>query len=156
MGAMRDRKVETLKDVLSRVVRTLDIEKQLLTHAVGPVWERAMGERLARHTRAAQLRAGVLTVEARSAAWMNEAAMQRDQIRERMNLELGGQHVREVRFRLGGAFPPLRPVNDEPKHLPTEVEVESARRALSHDGGDTGAELTARAMALALKRHKAR
>jgi hypothetical protein len=149
---MADRKFETVSDVLNRVVRTLEIERDLLAHAVGSVWSRTVGERLAAHTRAAQLRGGVLTVEARSAAWLNETSLLREQIRERLNAELRGTVVREVKFRLGGGFPPLGgEVRRGIDLRPTEEEIERARAELSAESTE-GADLAARALALSRKR----
>lgn len=146
---MADRRLEPLADVLNRVVRTLDIERELLTHAAGPAWDRTVGERLARHTRATQLQGGVLTVEARSAAWLNEVSLLRDDICTRLNVELRGPAVRHVRFRLGGGFPPLDA--DRAIDPPTDDEVRRAEAELATEG-EQGAQLAARAYALSRKK----
>jgi len=152
---MASRKVEAVSDVLLRVVRTLEIEAKLLSHSVEPTWPRAVGARLAAHTRAISLRAGVLTVEARSAAWMNELSLMREQLRVLLNAALPGAPVRELRFRLGGGFAPLGGGPHKAVTEASEVEVEAARRELaaasaSGPSGD-GAELVARAFALSRK-----
>ena len=79
----------------------------MLAHAVEPAWPRAVGPELARHTRAAKLHAGVLTVEARSTVWLNEVSLLKESLLEKLRAELPAATIREVRFRLGGAFPPL-------------------------------------------------
>jgi hypothetical protein len=146
---MPQRKIETLPDILRRVVRGLDMEAKLLSHSVEPAWPRAAGARLAEHTRATRLRDGVLTIEARSASWLNEISLLRDQIRERLNAELGGPRVRDLRFRVGADFPPLKERTASIEA--SEIEVASARRTLA-SGGTVGAELAARAYVLASKR----
>lgn len=148
---MAERNIETIADVLRRVVRTLDIERELLTHAAGPVWARTVGERLALHTRATELRGGVLRVEARSASWLNEVSMLREQIRERLNTELKGILVREVRFRLGGGFSPLDASGTVKTVEASEEEIEKAAEELEPNGPD-GARLIARAFALSQKK----
>jgi hypothetical protein len=150
---MRERHFEPVSDVLHRVVRGLDIEEQLRAHAVEPAWPRAVGPRVAASTRPAQLRAGVLLVEARSAAWMNEAALLREQIRESLNREMGGHFVRELRFRLGGGFPPLVPVPVPPRPAASEAEIAEVVAELIASAGIEGAQLVARARAL--QRHAA-
>jgi hypothetical protein len=147
LPAVTTRKIELLPDVLRRVVRSLDIEAKLLSHAVEPVWARVAGPRLASHTRATQLRNGVLTIEARSASWLNEVSMLREEVRERLNTELGGIRVRDIRFRIGNDFPPME--RPPPPVEVTEIEVASARRTL---GTGVGADLAARAYVLASKR----
>lgn len=145
----KPRDAELLADVLQRVVRGLDIEKKLLSHSIEPAWPRAAGARLAKHTRAAKLRDGVLTVEARSASWLNEVAMMREPLKARLNTELGEHRVKELRFRLGGAFPPL--VEPVAPAEPTDAELASARRSLAEAGLD-GADIVARAYVLSHRR----
>lgn len=135
---------ETIRDVLQRVVRTLDVEDRLASHSVGPVWDRAVPERLAAHTRPSSLRGGVLLIEARSAVWMNEASLLREKIRSAINAEIGRNKVRELRFRLGGGFAPLKNAETQPVHVAAEL-VEEARVEL---GANEGARLAARARAL--------
>jgi hypothetical protein len=147
-AAVKQHGVEMVSEVLRRVVRTLDMEARLLTHSVEPAWPRAAGPRLAPHTRATKLQGGVLTVEARSASWLNEMSLMRDSLRDQLNQELGGTPVREIRLRLGGAFPAI--LRERGAATATEEEVESARRIL-RENGDTGAQIAARAFALRKK-----
>jgi hypothetical protein len=151
INVMAERKLEPVADVLNRVVRALDMERELLSHTAGPVWARTVGEKLSTHTRASQLRGGTLTVEARSAAWMNEVSLMREQIRERLNEELRGAPVREVRFRLGGGFAPLLADTRGPPPRPSEEEIEQAAKELAEYGAD-GARVMAKALALSRKR----
>ena len=146
--AMKKKHPESVKNVLQRVVRALDVEDRLASHSVGPVWDRAVPERLADHTRPALLRGGVLTVEARSAVWMNEASLLREKIRQAVNREIGKDKVRELRFRLGGGFPPPRGAPDPVVHVP-EADLGDAEEEL---GGNDGARLAARARALQRRR----
>lgn len=142
--AMRRRHPETIKSVLQRVVRTLDVEDRLASHSVGPVWDRVVPERLAAHTRPSSLRGGVLLIEARSAVWMNEASLLREKIRAAINAEIGRDKVRQVRFQLGGGFPPSPATGFRSPEIPVEA-IEEAHQEL---GGNEGARLAARARAL--------
>lgn len=135
---------ESVKTVLQRVVRALDVEDRLASHSVGPVWDRAVPARLADHTRPFSLKGGVLLVEARSAVWMNEASLLREKIRQAVNRELGKDKVRELRFRLGGGFPP--PAGEAPAAV--EVSREALEEAVVELGSDEGARLASRARAL--------
>lgn len=141
---MRRKSPEPVKNVLQRVVRALDVEDRLASHSVGPVWDRAVPDRLAEHTRPASLRGGVLLVEARSAVWMNEASLLREKIRAAVNRALGKEKVRELRFRLGGGFPPPKDFVPEPVLVPEAELTEACEELGSHDG----ARLASRARAL--------
>jgi predicted nucleic acid-binding Zn ribbon protein len=150
---MGSRKLETVPDALLRLVRTLDIERKLLAHAVEPAWPRAVGPRLAAHTRAARLQDGVLTIEARSASWLNEVSLRRETVLARLREEMPQSSIRELRFRLGGGFPAL---DGQPLRRPLETtpeEVERARTQLAAEG-TTGAEIVARAFALQRKQRR--
>lgn len=139
---------ESVKAVLQRVVRALDVEDRLASHSVGPVWDRTVPAKLAEHTRPFSLRGGVLLVEARSAVWMNEASLLREKIRAAVNRELGRDKVRELRFRLGGGFPP--PAGEAPPRI--EVSEEALDEAMVELGSDEGARLASRARALQRRR----
>jgi hypothetical protein len=145
--------METVPEVLLRIVRTLDIEKKILAHAVEPAWPRAVGPRLAAHTRAAKLQDGVLTVEARSAAWLNEVSLRRETILAQLRAEMPQSSIRELRFRLGGGFAPLDGQPMRPRVEATPEDVERARSRLDVEGA-TGAEIVARAYALQRKQRR--
>lgn len=145
---MAERRLESVSDVLLRVVRGLAIEEKVRSHAIEPAWPRAVGARVAASTRPVQLRSGMLVVEARSAAWLNEASMLREQIRVQLNREMGGDYVREVRFRLGGGFPPLAPPKPASRVEASEADVAGSQKELAAEAGDEGARLAARARAL--------
>ena len=142
---------ELVRGLVERVIRGLSIESRLRGHSVESAWPRAVGERLAPHTRATTLREGLLTVEVRSAGWMHEVGFRRQELRRLINEELGGQYVREIRVRLGGAFPVV-PTEEEIKaRQPTEDELRIAHHELATNGAEEGAQMLARARALQLK-----
>lgn len=135
------------------MIRGLSIESQLKMHSVDAVWPRAVGTRLAANTRPGPLQGGMLLVEARSAVWMNEAALMREAIVAGVNRELGSAHVRQVRFKLGAGFPPL-PASKPAEAAPTEADIAAAEKSLRDAGSTEGAHLLARALALQSKRAK--
>ena len=64
-----------------------------------PVWENAVGPRVAERTEPLRLERGVLHVRASSAAWANELTMLSEAIRERLRSQ--GIEVSSVRFSVG-------------------------------------------------------
>jgi hypothetical protein len=147
MRAMRERKFENVSDVLARVVRGLAIERELRSRAVEPAWPRAAGPRLAPHSRPAMLRSGILTVEARSAAWLHELFLMRESLRLALNREMGGDYVRELRMRLGTGFAPPGPAQSMVPLLELS-RLEEAVDELATAGAGEGALLAGRALAL--------
>lgn len=154
---MPGRKVEPLADVLQRVIRSLDIEEKLLAYSVEPVWLRAVGERFSTHTRPAQLRNGVLTIECRSASWMTEVSLSREQLRAKVNTQLRAPRVHEIRLKLGGGFPPLAGASVPLITGPSPQDLARAETDLgvSAVAGD-GSKLAAHALALSRTRSRPR
>lgn len=133
-------------EALARLMRLLDIERKVSEYAVEPVWRRVLGEELARNARPLHLKGGVLTVEARSAAWMSELSLMRERLRESLNKELGSEKIRQLRFRLGTGFGP--PPGEQPaSRAPSPGEVAAAEQELQAEGASEGSRLAARALA---------
>ena len=63
-------------------------------------WPAVAGERIARHTRALSFRDGTLAVEVEGSAWMHELGFLKRDLVQRINHQLGGEHVRDVRLML--------------------------------------------------------
>lgn len=145
---------EQVKGLIERVIRGLSIETRLRGHSVEAAWPRAVGDRLAPHTRATTLREGLLTVEVRSAGWMHEVGFRRQELRRLINDELGGQYVRDIRVRLGGGFPVVPTEEERKARQPTEDDLRLAHHELASNGAGEGAQLLARARALQLKQRK--
>jgi predicted nucleic acid-binding Zn ribbon protein len=90
--------MEAVSSVLTRVLRKLDLEGELLGWRAVEEWGRLVGARVARRTRAVGFREGTLIVEVEGSAWMHELGfLKRDLIRE-INRRLGSERVRDVRF----------------------------------------------------------
>ena len=98
--------MEGIAGVLARALRGLGLEGEFAGWRAVEEWPQAVGHRVSRHTRATGFRAGTLRVEVEGSAWMHELAfLKRDLIR-RINLHLGSERVRDVRFVLprGGSL----------------------------------------------------
>ena len=90
--------MEPLAGVLPRVLRQLGLEEGLLGWRAVHEWERAVGPRVARHTRAVAFREGVLQIEVEGSAWMQELGFLKTDLMRKINRHLGGRLVRNIRF----------------------------------------------------------
>ena len=90
--------VEGIGGVLSRVVRDLGLERELQGWKAAEEWPRIVGPRIARHTRCAAFRDGVLRVETESSAWTHELGYLEPELIRKINRYLGAECVREVKF----------------------------------------------------------
>lgn len=144
---MAGRGFDSLADILGRVVRRLDLEQPLGSHSVHVVWEGAVGARTAMHSRPVELRGGLLVVEVRSNAWMNELSFHREELCRALNAASEGRFtVRELRFRVG-ALPPAPKAPPAPLPPPRDEEIEQARNELGGEELGEGARLAARVYA---------
>ncbi len=64
--------MEAVSDALSRLLRGLGLERQLLGWRAVQEWPGWVGPRIAGHSRAVDFRDGTLFVEVEGSAWMHE------------------------------------------------------------------------------------
>ncbi len=76
----------------------LDPEGRRFAGRAAEAWARAVGDEIAKHTAGSALREGELVVFVDSAVWANELSVMAEQLRGRVNEELGEDMVRSVRF----------------------------------------------------------
>jgi predicted nucleic acid-binding Zn ribbon protein len=84
--------------VLPRVLKQLGLEEGLLGWRAVHEWERVVGPRVARHTRAVAFRDGVLQIEVEGSAWMHELGFLKTDLMRKVNRHLGRRLVRNLRF----------------------------------------------------------
>lgn len=121
-----------------------------------PVWERALGPDVTRHARPVLLRHGILLVETRTATWMNELSLRREEVQDAVNRELGRNAVRTLRFRVGTGFN-MAPRRAEkaappPPLPPTDEEIARSVAELGVATDPEIARIVGRALALSKKR----
>ena len=98
--------VEPVSGVLSRVLQQLGLEQDMRGWQAVGEWERLVGPRVARHTRAVGFRDGTLQVEVEGSAWMQELGFLKRDLVRKINQHLGTPYVKDVRFVVprGGIF----------------------------------------------------
>lgn len=101
--------------MLGDLVSSVEASYPDRAHLVWDVWEGAVGHELARRCQPLELRRGRLTVAACNPAWMQQLSFLRGRIQEALNLALGQELVREIRFRVAEVPPPAAPV---PSRIP--------------------------------------
>ena len=89
---------EAVGGVLGRVLEKLGLAREMTGWQAVEAWPKLVGPRVARHARAVAFRNGTLHVEVEGSAWMQELSYLKRDLVQRINRELGGEHVRDVRF----------------------------------------------------------
>lgn len=98
---MKNKKVESIGDILGRVLRSLEIDKKLDETKAVMLWPEVVGDKIAANTRAVSVTRGRMLVEAKGPAWVQECTMMRLKIKEKLNTRIGSEAVKEIVFRVG-------------------------------------------------------
>jgi predicted nucleic acid-binding Zn ribbon protein len=87
--------------VLQGVISRLGLRRELDDYRVFEAWERIVGPQIARNAQPTRLDAKRLVVTVKSAVWMQELALLREDIRRKLNEWMGREIVSEVFLVLG-------------------------------------------------------
>ena len=102
-------------DVLGDVLKRVDPEQQMRVYRIWNFWAEEVGELIARRAQPSRFRNGILFVTVATQSWMQELQFMKEKIRERRNVRLGAELVRDIFFVSGKveAAP-----HDEPRATP--------------------------------------
>lgn len=87
--------------VLETVVSRLGLRRDLDDYRIFEAWERVVGEQIARNAQPVRLDARRLVINVKSAVWMQELALLREDIRQRINEWMGREVVQDLFLVLG-------------------------------------------------------
>jgi len=87
-----------LGDILSELVNSLGIQKTLKRYDVINLWPEVAGERIAKISRAREVRDGRLFVEVESSAWRNELFYFKVDLIKNLNKRAGEPVVHDIIF----------------------------------------------------------
>ena len=92
----RARKITSLGDVLSQLVKDLGFEKKFEEMQVIAQWPDVVGREIASHTHAVSCEGGKLFVEVDSASWRQELFYMKVDILKRLNHSAGQKIVQDI------------------------------------------------------------
>lgn len=95
------KKLETVGDILGRVLRSLEIDQRMDETRALAAWPEAAGPKMAANTRAVSVIRGRLLVEAKSPAWVQECTLLKVRLRGKINRMIGAEAVKEITFKVG-------------------------------------------------------
>ncbi len=88
-------------DMLSSVLQRVDPEQHPHAYRIWDVWDTVVGATIARRARPVRFRNGQLSVSVATHSWMQELQFMKAEIRERLNLQLGGPVIRTIVLEIG-------------------------------------------------------
>jgi predicted nucleic acid-binding Zn ribbon protein len=98
---VRIRPAKPMRDVLSQLLARKGYAQVQTAAACEAAWRTAVGEKLAGHTRAGNVRRGVLEVLVRNSATLQELAFVKVKVVKKLGELVPEQKIRDVRFRVG-------------------------------------------------------
>lgn len=115
----------------------LTVAKKLLNHPNSKAtllkrdWQRAVGERLAKHTEPVKLQNGQLTVRVDSSAWLTELTFLSPEILQKLQTIFTPERLKEIRFKQESLRTIPKWMQEKPPlpQLPPPVPAEEAKAA---------------------------
>ena len=87
-------------EVIKGTLERLGLERKVQEYSVWLFWQKAAGEKIARHARPQQIIAGKLLIGVDSSAWMNELHLIKKKLIRKINQETGKNIVKDIHFKL--------------------------------------------------------
>ena len=119
----------TLDSVLKDVAHDLKFEVKMEQVMLYRLWNEAVGEQIARNASPVLVRGDVLHVNVSSSVWVQQLQFLRDTMLEKINANLSGRKIKNIRFKIGPlpAAPPQHdaaplPELDDNEKLATQAE----------------------------------
>ena len=96
---MRKSNTQPLREILRECMREMNMDRKLKEVSVVQSWKTLLGKPVAHYTRKIYLSKRILYVEITSPVVKNELFMIREEIRTRLNEEVGEEMVEKIVFR---------------------------------------------------------
>ncbi len=90
--------VQSVGDILQKLVGELGIEQPLREYEAITKWEQCVGTRIAEISEPVKITKGVLIVRVRTSTWRNELTLRKKEIIAKLNNQLGSTIVQDIRF----------------------------------------------------------
>ena len=130
------RKAESIGSLLKQVLDDQGMGDRLSRYQAWLVWDKIVGEQIARRARPLRLREGVLEVRVDNPVWMQQLQMLKPKILKKLNEELPNALIEDIYLRRGSHAP--QPQTQPPAAAPPawrnqkleEIELEEIEQSL--------------------------
>ena len=92
---------EKADKILDRLTNRMGIAARLEKEKAVVLWEEAVGKNIARRARAVSVRNETLFVKVQNSVWLQELALLKEGIIEKINSLVGKQTIKDIVFRIG-------------------------------------------------------
>jgi predicted nucleic acid-binding Zn ribbon protein len=80
------------------LINSLGIKRKLQEYDAVVYWESAVGEQIAKVTRAIRILKGVLIISVKTSTWRNELTFRKREIIDKLNDAMGKEIVKDIKF----------------------------------------------------------
>lgn len=95
------RKPKTIGNILAQLITARGYGRLQADADFADAWSKAIGPALAKFTRAGRLRRGILEITAANSLTIQELTFQKQQVLQKLQVELPDAKIRDLRFRVG-------------------------------------------------------
>ncbi|NQW30941.1 MAG: DUF721 domain-containing protein [Ignavibacteria bacterium] len=85
-----------ISEVLKQFVRKHGLEQEILAQRMPGYWATTVGEKMSAISEVTSFDHGTLKVHVAKAAWRNELMLRREEIRTKLNAQIGNDVVKEI------------------------------------------------------------
>ncbi len=96
-----EKSLTALKDVLSSLFSSGELPFNPEDAKIWKIWEEVVGVGISKHARPSWIKDGILRVNVSDPIWCQELQYSENEIRQRLNRQLGRNAVVSIEFRLG-------------------------------------------------------
>ena len=114
-----------VKAVVKGALRRLNLDAKMQGYAVWGVWDKTVGDTIARQAQPSFVRGGILFVKCSSSAWMQQLSFMKGTIQKELNRVLGKEVIKDIRLQIGTIVPPP---HGEPSVENQEAVLDDAER----------------------------
>ena len=89
-----------IKDIITKMLKDSKLSFNPEDAKIWKVWDKAVGSNIAKYARPVWIKDGCLRVGVTDPIWLQELGYMRNEIKEKLNQELGRNGVEKIEFRL--------------------------------------------------------
>ncbi len=93
--------LSAISPLLKAMSKNLGLEKEVKLFRLKEGWPDIVGHAIASHTAPQAIRYHVMTLHVDGAAWLHELSFLKEEIRQKINRQLGNEAVRSLRLKIG-------------------------------------------------------
>ena len=97
----KEKPLTLIKDIIKSLLEGNGLPFNPDNARIWEVWDNSVGTVIAQHAKPAYMKKGLLRVEVTDPIWLQELEFARENIRQKLNENMGREAVSKIEFRLG-------------------------------------------------------